>query len=501
MEESSNQSSPPSVAQQRLNELEEEVRQHSDRALRQARDTLLAGCVCFWLICTLAWLAAVLRGQLPFATFAETLCSSVANDGKVFVAPLAIPAVLFWMSHYVYVLPNASVKPRSRSGHFTAHWDPAHLFVRHYIVNALLVFIALLPTFQVFHAFTPPPMPSGHAVAATAPAMLRLPAAPAKPQAMLAVRPAPLPPSAAMAQPPLPNMHHPVSAGMQLPVGLSLAELETATNGTFLPADASKPMRSGQFTSLVMASSVVSVHQAQVWLHVLSAVAACSLFAISELYLCLCHPMLPEDELLWRHAGLALLLASLVLFMLNKVASQVSPSLSFFILSALFTKLAYGKVPTRVPWSQCFSMLLALTCVVLFQPHACVLGSWTFRYDMLIGAALVWQQQLIWAFSSGVPRSDWLNLPVLDIPACCLPWGHIGVVAVLVDDMQLANTKGLSEVLSQCLLLSCLAHFAFSVIRRERRQMAGGSYSGVNAKLAEQTQSSSVRYRSTGVDP
>mmetsp|Transcript_40676 Transcript_40676/g.91344 ORF Transcript_40676/g.91344 Transcript_40676/m.91344 type:complete len:488 (+) Transcript_40676:39-1502(+) len=435
--------------QQKLQELEQQVHSQADRALRQAQDTLLAGCVCFWLIATLAWFTAVLKGQLPFATFAETVCGTISNDGKVFVAPLALPAVLFWMSHYVYVFPNASLKAgrQTPSGQGAARLDPPHLFVRHYVVNALLVFIALLPTFQVFHTYIqPPPTSPGHASEAS-PAMLRLPSGAAPGKAMLAVGP-PLQPPPAVVQSPLSERRPAGATGLQPPVGLSFAELETAiaNNGTFLPLDPSKPMRSGQFTSLIMASSVVSVHQTQVWLHACSAVVACSLFAVSELYLCLCHPLLSEDELMWRKAGLALLSASLLLFMLNKISSQVSPSMAFFLLSALLTKLAYSKVPTRIPWSQCFTMLIALGCVVFFQPHACVLGLWTFRYDMLIGAALVWQQQLIWAFSSQLPHRDWFTIPVLEIPACCLPWGHIGFVAVLVDDIQMAHTQGLWEV-------------------------------------------------------
>mmetsp|Transcript_67004 Transcript_67004/g.160560 ORF Transcript_67004/g.160560 Transcript_67004/m.160560 type:complete len:552 (-) Transcript_67004:46-1701(-) len=500
---------------QQVDSLKQEVQAQTARSEQQARDSLLAGCVCFWILSSLAWSAAVVKGCVPFATFAETACNAALHDGKVFVAPLAVPAVLFWMSHYIYVLPNAWAKPpnprdiREPGGLqeiTAAGLSPLLLGLRHHVVNACFIFIALLPTLQVFHTVLPPTptlLSTGHAQAAPSMVAVHAPVPPlGKPPPL----PPPMPP--AMQQPPMPpppallSPHMPSMDMNMMSQRFSLVEVVSnlVVNNTLIPRSNSAP---GMQTSLVSMGAMLSVHDAQAWVHAMACIIAYGLFAASELCVCMWHQHLSEEELQWRQASLATLLASLMVFFLNKL-SQVSPSLSFFALTLLFSRMgSTEKLPSRTCCGmQYMAMAVAVACVVFGHPTACVLGCWTFRYEMMVGASLIWQHQLIWAFSSRGPQSEWLMLPFIGVPARCVPWAHVGLLAIFIDDMQKDRGGDWEQDVWQSLLLVSLAHCVWIAVRQAHPSFQGSQkVTGRLQAAKERAAASANTYGATQVDP
>eukprot|EP00927_Polykrikos_kofoidii_P059939 TRINITY_DN55028_c0_g1_i1.p1 TRINITY_DN55028_c0_g1~~TRINITY_DN55028_c0_g1_i1.p1 ORF type:complete len:361 (-),score=58.99 TRINITY_DN55028_c0_g1_i1:99-1181(-) len=102
-------------------------------------------------------------------------------------------------------------------------------------------------------------------------------------------------------------------------------------------------------------------HEVEIFVHGFAAALAFVSFAVSELFILVCHGKLHEGELLARSRSLSFMIACLILCFVHKMLAT-------------------------------------------FQYHPEYSGAWTFRYEMLVGSGLITQNQLIWWFSG--PNAD-----------------------------------------------------------------------------------------------
>lgn len=132
----------------------------------------------------------------------------------------------------------------------------------------------------------------------------------------------------------------------------------------------------------------------EVWMHSLAASFTFVSFAVSELFILLCHTELREVELQCRVWALSFMIACLLLCICHK-------------------SLFEARIETNL---------------ISFSDYS---EAWTFRYEMLIGGGLITQNQLIWWFSDPDPTTLKEN--------CFYALGvlpYLGCLGVLVADFR-----------------------------------------------------------------
>lgn len=127
----------------------------------------------------------------------------------------------------------------------------------------------------------------------------------------------------------------------------------------------------------------------EVYIHSFAATLAFVSFVSSELFVLTCHPDLDKTELSWRQNALSLMTASTLMLAIHKTILML-----------------------RV------DVFLSVYC-----------EAWTFRYEMLLGAGLISQCQLIWYFCDPEPSvvKDYVFYCL-----ACMP--YIGVLVIICTD-------------------------------------------------------------------
>lgn len=125
----------------------------------------------------------------------------------------------------------------------------------------------------------------------------------------------------------------------------------------------------------------------EVYIHSFGATLTFGSFLLSELFVLVYHSALGRDEAWWRLRALALMTAGLILCLAHKVLVETDVA------------AAYSE-------------------------------AWTFRYEMLVGAGLVTQCQLIWYFSD--PEDDSRFRQLCFVPIATVP--YLGALVIVGSD-------------------------------------------------------------------